>query len=400
VTVARRQAGLWTKQNWVLVGLAALAGVLLFANLLITIALLPQLGRSFLGIEGDFARLGERILNLSTVAVAAGLTWLVIDPLLDAAYVLRCFYGEAIATGEDLRAALRTALNATATAALTIALCAVASAPHPALAQAAQIGSQNAPATQAQLPAQAIDPARLDESIDRTIRRVEFTWRSPRPPGAEPQGRWVGWYRSLTQTIGDLWRWVGQLLRRWFQSKPDAENPKDAPVTPRMLELLIGIAVALVLAAAVFFFTRKRGPVVSAQAVPVAGVAANLADESLTADQLPEDSWLRLAEELLAKGDCRLSLRALYLAGLNYLGARGMVSIRRWKSGLDYRRELERRARAHPGLAPLFTRNVAIFERGWYGRHSVDRGMVEDFTAGLKEIKSAIEGDVSSYAER
>jgi len=150
---------------------------------------------------------------------------------------------------------------------------------------------------------------------------------------------------------------------------------------------LIGLTVALVVGAVVLFFTRRRGQVVAALAVTVATPPVNLADESVTADQLPESSWMKLAEEWMAKGDCRLALRALYLAGLNHLGGRGMISIRRWKSGLDYKRELERRTRAMPELGPVFRRNVDLFERGWYGPHAVDRGMVEAFAVGLNEMK-------------
>ena len=76
---------------------------------------------------------------------------------------------------------------------------------------------------------------------------------------------------------------------------------------------------------------------------------------------------------------------------LNYLGQRDLVSIRKWKSGLDYRRELERRARSNPEISPVFSSNVAIFERGWYGGHPVDREMVEEFTSGLTRIKSGLE---------
>ena len=117
----------------------------------------------------------------------------------------------------------------------------------------------------------------------------------------------------------------------------------------------------------------------------------DLADESVTADQMPESSWLQLAEELLAKGDCRLALRALYLAGLNYLGQKDLISVRRWKSGRDYRQELERRSRAHAltdaNLTPAFARNLFLFERGWYGRHAVDRADVEAFAQGWEEIR-------------
>ena len=374
VAAARKQAGLWARQNWSVLSLATLAWLLLFVNLLLTIVFLPELARSLLGIEGDFARLGFGILNLSTVAVAAALGWLAIDPLLDAVYALRCFYGESLATGEDLRAALRRAVSVAALVMLMIAI-----APRSMVAQAE-------PARVA-----TIDPVQLDRSIQQVIRRREFTWRAPRPPGEEPQGRAAGWYRSLMKMISDTVQWVVDRLHQWFEPKPPPEGVKDAPVTPRMLEWLIGLAVALAAAAAVFFFRRRRGQAIPAEAVAPAVAAVNLTDESLTADQLPEGSWRKLAEEWLAKGDCRLALRALYLAGLNYLGKRNLVSIRRWKSGLDYRRELERRARATPAIGPVFARNVAMFERGWYGSHAVDRATVEAFAAGLNEIRNHAE---------
>src|SRR5207248_990642 len=145
------------------------------------------LGRTFLGIEGDLARLGVGILNRSTVAVALAITGVMIDPLLDAVYVLRSFYGESIATGADLRAALRRTIAAAA-----IALMMLAVIPQRAAAQ--------------DIPrVTTIDPARLDRSIDDVIHRREFTWRTPRPAEAEPAGRWVGWIRSAFDTIDNLW---------------------------------------------------------------------------------------------------------------------------------------------------------------------------------------------------
>jgi hypothetical protein len=363
VRVARRQAMLWTRQNWGILALTSLAGLLLFANLLITIAILPQIARSFLGIEGDFARAGARILNLSTIAVAAALAWLVIDPLLDAVYVLRCFYGESIASGEDLRAALRKAM---ATAALLLIILGVAPA---------------------RLSAQ-VDPVKLDHSIDQVIHSREFAWRAPRAAGEEPKGRWVGWVRAVEDMFGKAWDWMVDTIRKWFEQHPQEERQgQDAPVTRRMLETMIVLVLAIIAGAAVAFFVRKRPPTVAAQAVTMAASAVDLADESVTPDQLPEDRWLQLSDELLAKGDFRLALRAQYLAALNFLGRSGMVSIRRWKSGLDYRREFDRRARATPKAGVVFARGVAVFDRGWYGSHPVDRQMVETFASDLRELK-------------
>jgi hypothetical protein len=378
IRMAGRQAALWPRQNWGVLGLLTLGGILLLANLLILIVALPQLARSFLGIEGDFARLGSGILNLTTGGVAAALAWLAIDPLLDAVYVLRCFYGASIATGEDLRSALRRAIATTATVIALLMILGLDA--RPLRAQ---------PRPEAERSGAAIDARSLDKSIDDVIHRREFTWRAPRPAGEEPKGRWVGWARSVQEMLGKFIAWVAKEIREWFKPNPGAtESPaQNAPVTPRMLEVLIAIAVALAAGAAVAWFRNRRSHVAQAEAVPVAVSSVNLADESITADQLPESSWLKLAEEWLAKGDCRLALRALYLAGLNYLGENDLVSIRRWKSGLDYRRELERRARANPQIGVIFARNVALFERGWYGRHPVDREMVEQFATGLSEMK-------------
>lgn len=362
VRKARHQAMLWTRQNWGVIGLISLAGLLLFANILITIALLPQFARSFLGIEGDFARAGFGILNLSTVAVALALTWLVIDPLLDAVYVLRCFYGESIATGEDLHAALRKAIAAAALFVIALGI----------------------------LPASGkaqVDPATLDHSIDQVIHSREFAWRSPRAPGEEPKGRWVSWVRAAEDLIARAWSWLVESIRKWFAPHPQRPGEtKDAPVTRRVLETLIALVVAVIIAASVVFFVRRRTSATHAEAVTIAA-PVNLADESVTADQMPESSWLQLAEEWIAKGDFRLALRAQYLAALNFLASAGVISIRRSKSGLDYQRELARRARSKPDSGAVFAHGVEIFDRGWYGRHPVDREMIDAFASDYRELK-------------
>jgi hypothetical protein len=401
VRTARRQAVLWTRQTWGILLIVGLAFLLLFLNLLAVIVLLPQLARSFLGVEGDFVRLGV-ILYPATLGVALALAWMAIDPVLDAVFVLRCFYGESIATGEDLRAALQKALLAVVMIVFLLgvgprgaqAQSPTASGPpvSPATTPVAinPVATNAAPATQAAAKeASSINAADLDRSIDEVIHSHEFTWRTPRSGGEEAHGRWVEWVRGAIDTVRRFIRNILDAIAKWLN--PDRQSEVESggkPVTRRMLEIMTGLVLALIVGAAIAFFLRRRSGVTKAAAVTSAATAVNLADESLTADQLPESSWLRLAEEWLAKGDCRLALRALHLAGLNFLGDRGLVSIRRWKSGLDYRREVERRARAKPEIPPAFSNNVALFERGWYGTRPVDREMVETFAARLAEIRN------------
>jgi len=357
LSAARRQSVYATRQNWGVLLIVTLGSILLFANVLATLVALPQLARSFLGIEGDLVRLGGGIVNLTTVGVAAAITWLAVDPLLDVVYTLRCFYGESVATGSDLRAALKR----------LVAIVLMAAAAH----------------------AQTIDEKKLDHAISQVVHQREFTWRVPRQANSGPEGKWVGWYRSSVKMVEDLWDLVWEKLRAWLH--PDQEmsgNGKDASVNRKAMLALILFIVALIAAGIiVFFLRRQRSHVVAAQAVN-ATPPVNLADESLTADRLPESEWLALADEWMEKGDFRLALRAMYLASLNYLNGRDLVSLRRWKSGLDYQRELARRARSKPDLPAAFSRSVAIFEQGWYGRITVDRAMAEALANGLNEMRA------------
>jgi hypothetical protein len=358
LAAARKQSIYATRQNWAVLSIVALGSVLLFANVLVAIILLPQLGRSFLGIEGDFARLGNGVFNLTTIAVAAAITWLAVDPLLDAVYVLRCFYGESVVTGADLRAALKR---------IAIVVFMIAAA-H----------------------GQSIDQKKLDQAVDQVVHQREFTWRSPRVEGAGPEGKWVGWYRSAVKMGKEVRDLIWNKIKQWLT--PDEEsrrNGKDTTVNRKTMLALITLIVTLIVAGVLVFFLRgTRRAVVAVQAVMAAAPAVNLADESLTADRLPESEWLALADEWMEKGDFRMALKAMYLAALNYLSARDLVSVRRWKTGLEYRRELSRRAKTKPDLPPAFARSVAIFEQGWYGRHLVDRTMAESLANGFNEMRA------------
>jgi hypothetical protein len=114
----------------------------------------------------------------------------------------------------------------------------------------------------------------------------------------------------------------------------------------------------------------------------------DLTDENVTASQLPEDEWLRLARELAAKGDWRLALRALYLATLAHLASRDLVSIARFKSNRDYQLEVARRARAKPELRQAFEENVAMFDCAWYGLYAVSSEGFRQFQANLERIRA------------
>jgi Domain of unknown function (DUF4129) len=98
---------------------------------------------------------------------------------------------------------------------------------------------------------------------------------------------------------------------------------------------------------------------------------------------------MRLARELLERGEFRLALRAFYLASLAHLAAKNLIRIARFKSNREYERELRRRAHSFPDLLSIFGDNLSTLERIWYGTHAADRDLVDRFAANVEKIKGA-----------
>ncbi len=65
--------------------------------------LLPQMVKTFFGYESVFTLSGVNLLNTTFWITVLSLTYLCVDPLIKTAYALRCFYGLAIASGDDIR---------------------------------------------------------------------------------------------------------------------------------------------------------------------------------------------------------------------------------------------------------------------------------------------------------
>ncbi len=400
---AFRQAALWPAQNHYGLIILKAFGLFVFLNLYTGLAAGPFLLKTLLGVESVFSRSWTVLLNPTVAVAVAVLTHLCLDPLAKTFFVLRCFYGEALHTGEDLKAELRLA----ASGASVLALAAVG-----LLLSAPCAGALEAPPAMARLgptalgstaPAPGIAPAELDEAIRRTLDRPEFRWRLPREKAAgEPQkGSIALFVESLVETVRD-WaaafaRWVRK-VGRWLTGEP------MGPVAPgasgaawlsvlhsTLIALILGLA-GLVAVMLLRLWKRRggrRNPPLAAE--PVAA-APNVADEAVGPDQLPTDGWSRLGAQLLEQGELRLALRAYYLGSLAFLAERNLIVLARFKSNRDYERELERRGHALPEVVRGFGANVAVFDRGWYGLHEVSRETLDLFLRNLETIRAGAAG--------
>ena len=390
---AVREASLWWRQTHL--ALICLFGFAFFIclNVNVVCGLLPQILRTFLGIETVFTRDGWAMFNTTFFATTFAATYLCFDPLRKAVFLVRHFHGQSLQSGEDLRVELRTLRNRSRLAMAALLLLATLLA-GPMTAVRAEEAS---PASSAP-PAAQVDSSQLSSSLDRVLERREYAWRFPRAekPEAEEKGWLSGFFDSITKAFARWFKrvqgWMDKFvewLKHLFESKLDKES--KAPLSFDWAFIakgtLVILAVVLVALLIMLFWRarKKRGEIVATEAIrPV----PDLNEESVTADQLPEDGWLHLARELMDKGELRLSLRAFYLASLAHLGQRELIHLQRYKSNHDYDRELQRRARGNGTLLAAFDENLLVFERGWYGDHDVTPGTLVSFSHNIERIRA------------
>ena len=385
-----RLALLWPAQNHIILAVLALFSLVVFAGLCITGAMLPELIKMLFGVETVFSRGGMAMLNTTFFAAMASLTYLCVDPILKAVFVLRVFQGESLKTGEDLRAALKQFAPAAQRLATCLVLAVILAG---TLSSNAQTGSPPPPASE------SIQPQELDRAIDEVIQKRKYTWRMPREKTIESSEAEPGIIASFFQRMGKMFRdaasavfdWLEKVFRKLFsRMRPPTPGSSGYGWVMTQQILLYGLLAVVIGAVAVLLLRfwkkrqRKAEPITTQAIQPV----PDLTDENVAADQLPEDGWTKLARELLARGEFRLALRAFYLASLAHLAQQNLVSLAQFKSNRDYERELQRRAHAFPNLLAGFGENVSAFDRVWYGRHEATGELVTRFAANVERIKA------------
>jgi len=378
------QARLWPRQNHMLLSIFFVFGIIVFLNIAGVIYILPYLLKKYLGIESMFTLSGSHVINTTFWVVTIGLSYLCMNPLVKTVYVLRCFYGAALKSGEDLKTELKGLM--TGRTGLVIGLLfAVLFAAHPIPSMATE--------------AAFTSPEALDRSIDEVMAQREFTWRMPREITAEneeaprgPIASVVAWIidklgkgiKAVIGWIDKLINWLIDLLPTAGHRNASSDENWIASVRVAVIVLLIGLLGTLVY---ILWRSWKRRQTAQAEIAATAVESTpDLEDESTTADDLPVNRWLELARELTEKGSLRQAIRAIYLAILADLAAHELITIEKFKSNREYEIELRRRAHQKEGLLTAFSKSRAVFERVWYGMYKISRPDLDHYAAIQKRL--------------
>lgn len=386
VRAALRQAHFRVGHNHWMMLLALPFCLLVWANIAIGIITAFSLAKSFTGVDTEFSRNPYSFADTGFIAATLALAFLACGPLMKAVYALRCFQGQSRKNGEDLAVAFRLSAGLKTWPAAAVALLfLVSAAPSPA---------QPVPSADPLPPAGAA-PVEFRESIHDVLQKDIYQWRLPRGSNADQEKGWLAeWVEGMARWIGETLRsitdWlIEDLLRKMFEkqleTRDDGGNATPwADISKTVLIVLLVIVVAVLFVLLVKQWRGlKRAPRVTRtpEAAPV-----NLESESVVASQLPEDEWLRLADEKAAEGDFRLAMRALFLASLAHLGEKRLIAISRWKSNGDYVRDLGLRARDRTELRDTFHQQVNRFDWAWYGWHDVTPDLLREFRGNHERL--------------
>lgn len=390
---AWRELVRWPAEDYMTFLLLMGLWLLLAVNILVVVFMGPGLLKTLFDYETFFSRSPKAAFNTTLLMAVLSVSWLCWDPLVKAVYVLRVFRGEGRETGVDLIARLRQlARSGAARAALLLCLLA---APVEAAEPMSDIAEGNRE-TEARAAAPVTTEA-LDRSIDTVLKQRRYSWRIPREavmeePAAKEENALRRWLRGFSESIGSAAKSVARWIADLFQPRNRPQSPgyisfADAATVLKWILILLIVVVlgALLWLLAKAWLNRPRVVATAADAAPA---IPDLADENVSADQLPEDGWMRLALELMGQGDLRLALRALYLASLAHLAQRELIRLARHKSNRDYLREVDRRARALPEIKAAFGTNVGAFDRVWYGRHPATDELVREFRSNVERIRA------------
>lgn len=358
-------------------------------NIGILAFILPGLLRTFLGIETSFSLSGTHFFNTTFILTISILAYLATKPLNLAVYVIRHFLSQSIRTGADLKASILRHCSL-----LLLLLLGLGCTPGGLRAETASP------------PPMESRSKELRASIEKNAGLPEYAWRLPKLETPDDDRGILedffdsigGFLKSAGDNLHAAFRkirgWLEDWFEKWVPDKKENSPPvnlfEHLPPFDQLGWILMGLTLLTLAFAFWLAYRYRQGRRSSAEPVVEAITAKtpDISDENTTADQLPSDEWLLLAERLIQKGNYRPALRALYLGLLARLALGGFFTIHPAKSNCDYRNEFSLQTRRNPEAGREFNACVFLFERCWYGTEPVDAGVIRQFQTHYEQLRN------------
>jgi hypothetical protein len=385
------------KQNHVLLLVISILGIFLFLNTGLLIIQLPHLLKMLFGAETAFTKAGHiMFFNTTYLAVTCSIVYLLLDPLIKTVYALRCFYGESLQSGNDLKIELKSSRSASKSLLMLLTcstlICSSAFYSNVYASDSNNAGVRSSP----------VSPSELDRSISEVIVKNEYTWRMPRerPDIKEDKGLLetfidgiidtvISWLKPVKKWIKNIIEWLIEKFSN-VEHRPAQTGKQWEKTVKMLLYIIMGLLVTLLI---LFIFKewkrRRTSPLQEAR--DTMPLTPDINDENVSADELPANRWLDMARELMEQGNNRLALRAFYLACLAHLSCANLIKISNFKSNHEYESELTRTAHNLPELLSSFSGNIIIFEKIWYGMHEITADIQNDFNINQERIMAIAE---------
>ena len=229
----------------------------------------------------------------------------------------------------------------------------------------------------------------MARQIERVLQNPGYSWRESSAPSPHRKQKsifeqWMAPIRQMLRSLGSwLSRLLKSLLKRFELSPPIAQPATAATSLSSKLFNALGYLLWAAFAGTLLLFLIRILKLKATKLPPsiVPTQKPDLADERIEANQLADDEWYALAREKMVAGEFRQAQRALFLAILSYLALNRFITIERWKSNIDYEKELGRKAKHQSRLD---------FERCWYGSDRVSPADFEYYNSIYERIKHAV----------
>ena len=363
--------------------------IIIAGNLAMGIAFLFYMLRVLFDVHTVFTTAPGTVQNSTFILVIFALTYMMLDPILKAAYVLRCFESKSRKTGQDLLVALQRGQKRV-----------LKSAGLLLLVGAMLLGVHGTICAQ---EAEGIAPESLDVALNQELEKDAYAWNMPRAREESELG-------PIGQALVDIQvrgaEFIGDVIEFFKGFLPDPNRSGGGtgggafsnglvafgPVAKYLLILLAGLLVGY-LVYLIWKSWRERPLIPSGLSAAMPLEIPDLEDENTSAEDLPEEGWLKLAAEMLDKGEWRLGVRALFLATLSALSTRQHIRLARYKSNREYLGELKRREHVNAAMPAQFQESVQLFEAVWYGEHEISREGVMQLKYNQRHLAGTAEGD-------